>query len=78
MRLMEKPFGAEDLLHVYIVVWPKSESGNPLSPGNYLRLRRHNQPQTRLVTSYLDKDLFLDEFVWVSGNWEFWAGDDGL
>ena len=32
----------------------------------------------RLVTGNPDKDLFLNEFIWVSSNLEFWAGDDGL
>ena len=65
--------------HVYTVVRPKREPDNPLYEGNhYLRLRRPDQPQTRLVTGNPDKDLFLDEFVWVSGSWEFQAGDDGL
>ena len=31
MRLVEKPFSAEDLLHIYTVVWPKSDPDNPLS-----------------------------------------------
>ncbi|GFY91439.1 hypothetical protein Acr_07g0016350 [Actinidia rufa] len=25
-----------------------------------------------------NKDMYLNEFVWVSGSWEFQAGDDGL
>ena len=79
MRLLEKPFGAEDLLHVYTIVQSKSELGNLLSLGNhYLHLRHPDQPQIRLVTSNPDKDLFLDEFIWVWGNWEFRAGDDVL
>ena len=45
---------------------------------HYLRLRNPNQPQTRLVDSNLDKDLFLDEFIWVLGGWEFRARNDGL
>ena len=78
MHQMELPFSAEDLLHVYTVVRPKREPHSPLPQGNhYLRLRHPNQPQTRLDTSNLDKDLFVDEFVWVSGNWEFQARDDG-
>ena len=32
----------------------------------------------RLVLESLDKDIFLDEFVWVFGNWEFLPGDDEL
>ncbi|GFS40390.1 hypothetical protein Acr_00g0068260 [Actinidia rufa] len=47
IRLMEKPFSAEDLLHICIVVLPK-ESGNPFYEGNhYLCLRNPNQPQMR-------------------------------
>ncbi|GFS42554.1 hypothetical protein Acr_00g0080500 [Actinidia rufa] len=36
------------------------------------------KPQTRLVTVSPDKDMFLNEFVWVSGYWEFRPRDDGL
>ncbi|GFS31869.1 hypothetical protein Acr_00g0019630 [Actinidia rufa] len=35
----------------------------------------HIPPQPRLVTDALDKDLYLDEFVWVFGNWEFYDDD---
>ncbi|GFY82979.1 hypothetical protein Acr_02g0012190 [Actinidia rufa] len=60
------------------IVWPKNVLGNPFYEGNhYLCLRKPNQPQTRLVTGNPDKDMFLDEFFWVSGSWEFRAGDDG-
>ena len=45
---------------------------------DYLCLKNPCQPQTRLVTGNPYKDLFLDEFVWVSGNWEFRASDNGL
>ena len=79
MRQMKLPFSAEDLLHVYTVVRSKREPRTPLLKGShYLHLRNLCQPQTRLVTDNPDKDLFLDEFVWVSSNWEFWARDDGL
>ena len=72
MCQMELPFSATDLLHVYIVVRPKREPSSPFLKGNhYLRLRNPRQPQTRLVTDNPDKDLFLEEFVWFSGNWEF-------
>ncbi|GFZ16840.1 ARF-GAP domain 1 [Actinidia rufa] len=55
-------------------VRPK-ELGNPFYEGNhYLRLRNPNQPQTRLVIDSPDKDLFLDDFVWVSRGWEFRTG----
>ena len=63
MQILHKPFSAEELLHVYTMVRPK-EPSNPLYEGNhYLHLRKLDQPQTRLVTDNLDKDLFLDEFV---------------
>ncbi|GFS36489.1 hypothetical protein Acr_00g0046260 [Actinidia rufa] len=79
MQILDKPFSAEDLLHVYTVVQPKKEPCNPFYEGNhYLCLRKPDQPQTRLVTSNPNKDLFLDEFVWVSGAWEFRVGDDDL
>ena len=67
------------VVHVYTVVLPKKEPGNSFYEGNhYLHLKNPNQPQTRLVDGNPDKDLFLDEFVWVSGSWEFRAGDDNL
>ena len=70
MRQMYTAFSDQDLLHVYTVVWPKKEPSTPFFKGNlYLSLRNSRQPQTRLVTGNPDKDLFLDEFVWVSGSW---------
>ena len=37
-----------------------------LSTGNhYLRLKNNLQLYTKLVTENLDKDLYLDEFIWV-------------
>ncbi|GFY87929.1 hypothetical protein Acr_05g0015680 [Actinidia rufa] len=49
----------------------------PFLKGNYcLHLRNPRQPQTRLVTDNSNKDMFLNEFVWVFGKWEFQAGDD--
>ncbi|GFS33558.1 hypothetical protein Acr_00g0029260 [Actinidia rufa] len=79
IRILDKTFGAEDFFNVYTVVRPKREPGNPLYTGNhYLCLRNPNQPQTRLVDSNPSKDMFLDEFIWVLGGWEFRAGDDGL
>ena len=79
MQILHKPFNAEDLLHVYTVVWLKREPTNLLYEGNhYLCLRRPDQPQTRLIIENPNKGLFLDEFVWVSGSWEFRARDDGL
>ena len=63
---MKLSFNAEDLLHVYTVVRLKKEPRLPLWKGNhYLHLRNPYQPQTRFVTDYPNKDLFLDEFVWV-------------
>ena len=64
MQILNKPFNAEDLLHIYNVVRPKRESGNPFFEGNhYLLLRNPNQPQMRLVDGNLNTDLFLNEFV---------------
>ncbi|GFY87249.1 subtilase family protein [Actinidia rufa] len=80
MHQMKLPFSAENLLHVYTVVHSKRESSVPFLKGNhYLSLskfRKPRRPQTRLVTNNPNKDLFLDEFVWVSGNWEFWISND--
>ena len=79
MQILDKSFNAEDLLHVYTVVRPNKEPSNPFYEGNhYLYLKSPNQPRTRLVDDNPNKDLFLDEFVWVSGGWEFQDGDDGL
>ena len=72
MQILDKSFSAKDFLHVYTVVRPKNVPSNPFYEGNYyLRLRKPVQPQTRLVTGNPDNDLFLDEFVWVLGGWEF-------
>ena len=77
IRQMELPFSAEDLLYVYAIVQLMREPRSLLPEGNhYLSLKHPNQPQTRLVTVNLDKDLFIDEFVWILGNWELRAGDD--
>ena len=63
---------AYDLLHVYSVVCPKKEPGvNLYTSNHYLRLRNPQQPQTRLVTEIPYKDLYLNKFVWVSGNYKF-------
>ncbi|PSS08085.1 Phosphatidylinositol 4,5-bisphosphate 3-kinase [Actinidia chinensis var. chinensis] len=79
MCQMKLAFSASDLLHVYTVVRPKREPCTPFLKGNhYLHLKNLCQPQTRLVTDNLDKDMFLNEFVWVSGKREFQAKDDGL
>ncbi|GFS29075.1 hypothetical protein Acr_00g0005230 [Actinidia rufa] len=37
-----------------------------------------NQPQTRLVTDSPDKDQYLNDFIWVSGQWEFPADEPNL
>ncbi|GFS40644.1 hypothetical protein Acr_00g0069670 [Actinidia rufa] len=43
------------------------EGNKDCIPGNhYLHLRNPHQPQTRLITNNPDKELFLNEFVWVS------------
>ncbi|GFZ01025.1 hypothetical protein Acr_14g0006600 [Actinidia rufa] len=74
---MKLSFSVEDLLHVYIIVWPKKKASTPFFKGNYyLCLKNLLQPQKRLVTNNPNKDLFLNEFVWVLGNWEFRAGDN--
>ncbi|GFZ09225.1 sorting nexin 1 [Actinidia rufa] len=79
MRQLELPFSASDLLHVYTVVHPKREPGTPFLKGNhYLHFRNPRHPQTRLVTNNPDKSLFLNEFAWVFGKWEFRPRDDGL
>ncbi|GFY87568.1 hypothetical protein Acr_05g0012070 [Actinidia rufa] len=41
------------------------ESG-AYSGNHYLRLRNNKEPYTRLVLENPDKDLFLDEFVWIA------------
>ncbi|GFY92773.1 S-adenosyl-L-methionine-dependent methyltransferases superfamily protein [Actinidia rufa] len=65
-------FTAEDLFHVYCVVKPRKNFEAQMLEGNhYLRLRKPNQPQMRLVTDFPDKDQYLNDFIWVSGQWEF-------
>ncbi|GFZ17278.1 hypothetical protein Acr_26g0005480 [Actinidia rufa] len=65
-------FTAEDLFHVYCLVKPRKNPETQMLEGNhYLRLRKPNQPQTRLVTDSPDKDQYLSDFIWVSGQWEF-------
>ena len=72
-------FEAYDLLHVYNVICLKKEHGTNLYTDNhYLRLWKSQQPQTRQVIEIPNKDLYLNEFVWVSKNWEFQARDDGI
>ncbi|GFS31493.1 hypothetical protein Acr_00g0017690 [Actinidia rufa] len=77
MRREGLEFGAYDLLHVYIVVRLKWEPDINLSIGNhYLRLQNNQHPWIRLVSEIPNKDLSLEDFVWVLKNWEFWDGDD--
>ncbi|GFY87801.1 hypothetical protein Acr_05g0014400 [Actinidia rufa] len=65
-------FTAEDLFHVYCVAKPRRNPETQMLEGNhYLCLRKPNQPQTRLVTDFPDKDQYLNDFIWVSGQWEF-------
>ena len=72
------PFSASDLLNVYTVVRPKQEPNTNLFTRNhYLRLKNSRQPWSRLITANPNKDLYLDEFVWISRNLEFHLGDDG-
>ncbi|GFY97771.1 hypothetical protein Acr_12g0003120 [Actinidia rufa] len=77
--LMQKEgleFTADDLLHVYYVVKPRKNPETQMLEGNhYLRLRKPIQPQTRLVTDSPNKDQYLNDFIWVSGQWEFPAGE---
>ncbi|GFZ21761.1 hypothetical protein Acr_29g0009230 [Actinidia rufa] len=69
-------FIAEDLFHVYCVVKPRKNPKTQMLEGNhYLRLRKPNQPHTRLVTDSLNKDQYLNDFIWVSGQWEFPADE---
>ena len=49
-----------------------------LKGNHYLRLRKPNQPQMRLVTDSPDKDQYLNDFIWVSGQWEFLADEPDL
>ena len=66
MHQQELPFSDLDLLHVYTVVLPKKEPSTHLLKGNnYLWLRNPRQPLTRLLTDIPDKDVHLNEFVWV-------------
>ncbi|GFZ04894.1 hypothetical protein Acr_17g0004660 [Actinidia rufa] len=67
-------FTAKDLFHVYYVVKPRKNPETQMLEGNhYLRLRKPNQPQTRLVTDSPNKDQYLNDFIWVSSQWEFLA-----
>ncbi|GFY95034.1 hypothetical protein Acr_10g0004190 [Actinidia rufa] len=60
------PEGGDGALSPYLHA--AKEPDTPYLKGNhYLYLKNPCQPQTRLVTDNLDKDLFIDEFVWVLG-----------
>ena len=60
MQILDKPFSAEDLLHVYTVVQPKKEPSNFSYEGNhYLSLRKtwpasnqigHGKPEQGLIS----------------------------
>ncbi|GFS37723.1 hypothetical protein Acr_00g0053650 [Actinidia rufa] len=57
---------------VRTVLAPRRNPETQMLEGNhYLCLRKPNQPQTRLVTDSPDKDQYLNDFIWVSGQWEF-------
>ncbi|GFZ19654.1 hypothetical protein Acr_28g0003590 [Actinidia rufa] len=72
-------FTVEDLFHVYCVVKPRKNPETQMLEGNhYLRLRKPNQPQTRLVTDSPDKDQYLNDFIWISGQWEFPVNEPDL
>ncbi|GFS35057.1 hypothetical protein Acr_00g0037560 [Actinidia rufa] len=72
-------FTTEDLFHVYCVVKPRKNPDTQMLEGNhYLRLRKPNQPQTRLVTDSPDKGQYLSDFIWVSGQWEFPVNEPDL
>ncbi|GFY86740.1 AAR2 protein family [Actinidia rufa] len=48
MNILDKPFSASNLFHIYILVQSKKEPSNPFYSGNhYLRLRDPSQSQTR-------------------------------
>ena len=72
----EQEFIAENLLHVYCIVQPRRNSQTHMYDGNhYLCFRKPNQSQTMLVTDSFHKDLYLNDFVWFSGQWEFQADE---
>ncbi|GFZ00552.1 hypothetical protein Acr_14g0001870 [Actinidia rufa] len=53
MQREEQEITAEDLLHVYCVVYPRKNLATQMLVGNhYLRLRKPNQPQTREVVKH--------------------------
>ncbi|GFY93007.1 hypothetical protein Acr_08g0014030 [Actinidia rufa] len=79
MQRKDLEFTTENLLHVYYVVKPRKNLKTQMLEGNhYLRLRKPNQPQTRLVMDSPDKDQYLNDFVWISSQWEFSYGAPDL
>ena len=73
-----KELTSKNLLHVYYIVRPRRNPQPHMYEGNhYLRLRNPNQPQKRLVMDSPNKDLYLNDFVWLSGQWEFQVDDHG-
>ena len=63
------PVSAFDFLQMYNVVWPKRERHTKLFLGDhYLQLRNNKEPHTSLVLENTDKDVFLDDFIWISRN----------
>ena len=72
MKRKGKEFTIEDLLHVYCIVRPRKNLETLIYEGNhYLHLQKPNQPQTRLVMNSPNKDLYLNFFVWVFGQWKW-------
>ena len=63
---------ASDLLHMYCIVHLRRDPTSRMYTGNhYLRLGKPHQPQTKLVTDAPDKDMYLNEFIWVLESWKF-------
>ncbi|GFZ17115.1 hypothetical protein Acr_26g0003850 [Actinidia rufa] len=65
MQRERQEFTVEDLFHVYCVVrYRKNPETHMFEGSHYLHIWKPNQPQMRLVTDYLDKDLYLNDFIW--------------
>ena len=77
MQRENLPFNASGLIYVYC---PRREPPhtNLYTSNHFPLLPKPQQPHTKLLTEVPNKDMYLNDFVWVSGSWEFWAGDDGL
>ncbi|GFS44314.1 hypothetical protein Acr_00g0089630 [Actinidia rufa] len=72
-------FTTSDLLHVYCIVHPRRDLETQMYTGNhYLRLQNPQQPQTRLVINAPNKDLYINDFVWILGYLEFRDDDLGF